>query len=111
MLRRISFDDLFRPYLGPYSTVPRHTIEVKEGKLVCDIDLPGVSDKELEVTIEDDGLLIKGTRKDAEFSYRLTVPDTYDLETSRARMKDGVLTLFVDPIVKPEPKKVRIETK
>ncbi len=90
---------------------PAFSYKNDDGKLACSIDLPGTSPDDVKVTFAEGAITIAGRRGEKEFSYRMTVHNSYDLETTKARMKDGVLTLSVDQIVKPEPKRIRIETK
>lgn len=90
--------------------IPNHTIEEVDGKLRCDIDLPGVAKGEVDVTVEEDYVMISGKRKEKEFKYRFTIGDTgeFDLDKAEAKLEDGVLSIAIPTIEKPPPRKIKL---
>jgi HSP20 family protein len=101
--------------------------EVKENKdgFLFKADVPGVLEKDLEITRTGNRLTIGGKRESehedkgdrwyacersyGSFSRVFTLPDGIDGENIRADLKDGVLTLFVPR--KPEAQPQRIAVK
>lgn len=91
----------------------RPTIDVKESKkqFTVTVEVPGVDPKDIEVTTEDDCLLIKGERKEEKveedeghhlkecsygmFERRLRMPVTADLGKVSAKGKHGVLNIAI----------------
>jgi HSP20 family protein len=106
--------------------VPALDIYRKEGHLVIQADIPGVSPENLEVTVNDEGVLtIKGERKweegevealccerfYGEFERSIQLPDGVDTERIEASYKDGVLELRIPYREAPKPSHRRIEVK
>ena len=99
--------------------------ETKEG-YVFKADVPGVNDKDLEVTVTGNRLTINGKREEerrdqgetyytyernyGSFTRTFTLPEGADLGKIYADLKDGVLTLTVPRKPELEPKKVDIKT-
>ncbi len=94
---------------------------VEEGEhLVLRADLPGVSEKDVNIELEDDVLTISGERRaehedrregyyrieraSGRFSRSLTLPEGIDPESIEARFENGVLEVRIP---KPEGRKPR----
>lgn len=89
-------------------------------------DLPGVSEKDLEVTLTGDRLTIMGKRHNEEekkgerfyvyersygaFTRTFTLPAGVDAAHIFADMKDGVLTLQLPKVPEAQPKKIDVAT-
>jgi HSP20 family protein len=85
-------------------------------------DVPGVKQEDLEVTLENHVLTIKGTRrfdgKESEqvmlgrgygaFSRSFTLPDALDDDHLTANLADGVLTVRIPKEPKAQPRKIAI---
>lgn len=95
--------------------------DTKEQKItVC---LPGVSEKDVRLDREDNVLILKVVRKidkddswteiqsgfnnpeECELSWRFD-PSKYDLDTTKVDLKDGMMTITVQPTEASKPKKV-----
>ena len=88
--------------------------------LVCDV--PGVKQEDLEITLANRILTIKGTRrfdgKETEqvmlgraygsFTRSYTLPDSLDEEKLAAELVDGVLTVRIPKLPKAQPRKIPI---
>lgn len=91
-----------------------------EVALVCDV--PGVKQEDLEITLANHVLTIKGTRRfDTQeneqvmlgraygsFSRSYTLPDALDDEKLVAQLADGVLTIRIPKLPKAQPRKIPI---
>lgn len=100
---------------------------VKEGKLFIKAELPGVDAKDLDVTVTERELVIKGERKTErdekkkDYAYReisygsferhLKLPEGAHTEDLKATFTNGVLEISLPVPALPEAKKVSIETK
>jgi HSP20 family protein len=91
----------------------------KDGNILLRAELPGMTEKQIELKIEGDTLTLKGERKmdseDKSDSYRrvesfygsfartFRLPDTADAEKISADYKNGILTVTIPkkPEVKP----------
>jgi HSP20 family protein len=120
------FDDVMGSTLGYATKTARFTPAVdviaKEDEVVFHLDVPGVKLENIEVTLENHLLAIKGSRSiepkqnerlligrafgDFEVSYLL--PDTIDGEKLTACLTDGVLTLRVPKHPKAQPRKIQV---
>lgn len=101
---------------------PAIDVRANETEIVFTADVPGLKDKDLEITLHEGVLTIKGERKyegnDKDkvllgraygaFSKSYTLPDTVDPEKLTADLADGVLTVRVAQQPKREPKKIAI---
>ncbi len=125
-------DSVFNRFLGGGEqslSIWQPAIEsyVKDGKLVLKAELPGVEVKDLDVSLTDDELVIKGERthereeKEQDFRYReisygsferrFTIPRGAKVEALKATFTNGMLEISVPVPELPKAKKIEIETK
>ena len=102
-------------------------VDVKETaeQFVITADIPGVEPKDIEVTMEDGVLTIKGERKlearsegdngyrrveraYGSFYRRFTLPDTADAEAISASGKHGVLEVVIPKRAALQPKRIAV---
>jgi HSP20 family protein len=95
----------------------------EEGAWCVDIDLPGVKQEDLDVTVEKNTLRViaerKETPEDRRFWHQertygrierlITLPETVDTESIQAELKDGVLHLQLAKRPESQPKKISIK--
>jgi len=102
------------------SWVPAMDLVEEKDQYVLHADLPGLSEKDVKIELEDNVLSITGTRKSehesrkegyyrverasGKFSRSLTLPDGVDPEGIRAEFQNGVLEVRIP---KPEERKRR----
>lgn len=121
------FDDLWRGFaLGPSWSMdarrgefaPRVNIRETDEELILTAELAGVEEKDFEVVLEDDVLILKGEKRDqresdlrgyhrveilsGSFERRFALPFEADPEAVKAAYKNGVLTVTV-----PKPSEAR----
>ncbi|MFQ5853290.1 MAG: Hsp20/alpha crystallin family protein [Candidatus Binatia bacterium] len=121
-------DDIFNRFFSPTETErwfpPAETFS-KDGRQIVRLDLPGVDPKNVEVSVVDDTLIIKGERKSSDevkekhyhyretsygkFERRLALPKGVDGEKIKASYKNGVLEISVPLPVKLAGRKIPIE--
>lgn len=115
------------PAAKPWS--PSVDIRETANELVVKADLPGVSENDVDLRIEDGTLILKGERKFeneskdekggyhriersyGSFARYFSLPDTVDPEKVTAEYKNGVLTVTLakKEIAKPKQIKVAIQ--
>jgi HSP20 family protein len=112
---------------GAESTVFNPRFEVKESKdaYVFKADLPGIDEKDVDISLTGSRLTISGKR-DAEqqqendryyayersygsFSRSFTLPDGADVDHAEADMKNGVLTISVPKRPEHQPRKISLK--
>ncbi len=129
MLDRL-FDDVMTGIAGTSlgaaspvrSFAPAVDVRANEEEIVLTADVPGIKQEDLEITLDDGVLTIKGQRryegngKDkvwlgrsyGSFTRSFTLPETVDPERLTADLADGVLTIRVAQQPKAKPRKITI---
>jgi HSP20 family protein len=130
-------DEMVSLFLGDreQSEMPKHSVPAQyvpqiasyvDGTHLCiRADLPGVDPKEIELTVKDDQLTLKGERKAEQeqqngnrisqevhygsFSRTFTLPEGMSAEELQARYHNGVLEVTVPLPAAKLPKKVPIQ--
>lgn len=103
---------------------PAVDIREEENRYVIHADIPGVAAKDIDITMENGILSIKGERKDetteerngykrvervrGTFYRRFSLPDTADAERIEARSKDGVLEIVLPKHEKVQPRRITV---
>lgn len=107
---------------SPRTFDPAIDVQTAEHELVLYCDVPGVKQDDLEVTLQNHILTIKGMRRlenDANehvirgrahgsFARSFTLPDTLDDERLAADLADGVLTVRIPKQPKGKLRKIQI---
>ncbi|MDH3713298.1 MAG: Hsp20/alpha crystallin family protein [Gammaproteobacteria bacterium] len=104
---------------------PRVDIKEYDDKFVLDADVPGVDPKDIDITMEDGVLSLRGKRelqnveerknfRRVERSYgsfyrRFSLPETVDGNNIKAKAKDGVLTVEIPKLEKVQPRRIEIK--
>jgi HSP20 family protein len=113
----------FRTVL-PEPVFPAMDVFEKDGKLQVHAELPGLTDKDIEIAIDGDTMTISGEKTQkhevdqkeyhrSERSYgrflrQIALPAGADTDNVTAQFKDGVLEVSV-PVTQPKPaKKVQV---
>ena len=128
---RRDFDEMFSRFFGDSPTswssggysVPTDVFHMKD-RLVIRMDLPGINPDDVEVTVQENNLLINGKRAlpyDAQdvrfarrgifygdFTQRVTLGKGLDLEQISAGYDNGVLELSIPYSEEVQPKKISI---
>jgi len=106
------------------SWAPAVDIYETENELVVKADLPEVSEKDLDVRVENNMLTIRGDRKFEKkveeenylrvertygtFSRSFSLPNTVNTEAIKADYKNGVLTVTLPKRAESKPKQVKV---
>jgi len=127
------FDDF---WLSPFREMERWTgaylppVNVREsdGEVVAEVELPGMSEKEIDITVNRDTLRISGEKKQKEetkeenyycmessyggFDRLVDLPAEVDEEKAEAEFKDGVLKVKMPKSheAKTKTKKIPVKT-
>lgn len=107
--------------------VPSLDVYDKKDAVVVKSDLPGMTKDEIDVSIENDILTIKGEKKREEdtkdenyirserfygtFQRSIALPASVDASKAKASFKDGVLELVLPKKEEAKPKQIKIELK
>jgi HSP20 family protein len=106
----------------------RPAVDIKEeaDRFLITADLPGVDPKNIEITMDNGVLTIKGERQSeaseekegfkrvervsGTFYRRFSLPDTADAERIEAKGKDGVLEVVLPKHEKVQPRKIEVKS-
>lgn len=112
--------------IRPTSTTFVPAFEVKEtnDQFVVRADLPGVEEKDLDVSLHNGVLSITGTRNGEQrqegeayylyerqfgsFTRSFSLPDTADADKVAAKMEHGVLTVTIGKRAEAKPRKISL---
>jgi len=105
--------------------VPAVDIREEDSRFVLRADLPGVEPKDIEVTMEDGVLTLRGKREleereeregyrrvervSGQFFRRFTLPDTANTDAISATSKQGVLEVSIPKQPKVQPRRISVE--
>jgi HSP20 family protein len=120
-------DDVMRSALGTAtnrrSYEPEFDIRTDDDKVLFHLDVPGIKDSDLDITVENGTLTIRGTRKFepghpkqqlmlgrayGTFRRAFALPDSVDTEKLTARLADGVLSIEIPKQQRAKPRKITI---
>lgn len=127
------FDGFFRQF-GPGTTplnnvpgTPRTDVAETDKAFEITVELPGLEEKDIEVSVTDDVLTVKGEKKEeheekrkdyhvaerfyGSFLRSIVVPAGVDSTKADARFKNGVLTVTLPKTAESETKVKRIQIK
>ncbi|MCI0401501.1 MAG: Hsp20/alpha crystallin family protein [Gammaproteobacteria bacterium] len=106
----------------------RPAVDVKEedNRFVIVADVPGIDPKDIEITMENGVLTLKGERsfekqEDREgykrlerargsFYRRFSLPDSADAEAIKAKGKDGVLEIVIQKHERVQPRRITVQS-
>lgn len=125
------FGSAVAPWQGDSSSIatsvwsPAVDLKEEPDKFVLKADLPGVDPKDIEVTMEDGVLTIKGERrfeseqerqgyKRIERAYgtfyrRFALPDTAEADKIEARSENGVLHVVIPKHERAQPRQITVK--
>jgi len=106
--------------------VPAVDIKEEDDRYVIHADVPGVDPKDIEVSMENGVLSIKGERESeskeeredykrvervrGSFFRRFSLPDTADAGAISAKSKNGVLEIIIPKQEQVQPKRIQVES-
>lgn len=121
-------DQVFDHFFGnggpaPASYFAPATLWEEEGAWKVEVDLPGVKQEDVDLTVEKNSLRItaerKGPGEDRKFWHQeraygridrlITLPETVDSENISAELKDGVLHLTLAKRPESQPRKIQVK--
>lgn len=103
--------------------IPAVDVREETDRFVIFADVPGVDAKNIDVTMENGVLTLRGTRTleeegngykrrerpTGQFYRRFVLPDTADAEGISAQSKNGVLQLVIPKREQAQPRRIQVE--
>jgi HSP20 family protein len=130
--RRNDVDRMFDRFWGtpffdvrPTSLVPPLEVTENDNEILIKMELAGVDEKDVDVTLAEGTLVIKGEKKQeseeqndlcycsersfGSFERNISVPSTVDGEHVSAKFDKGILSITLPKLEETKPKKVEIK--
>ncbi len=122
-----NLDRLFQDFGGVQWSggAPRVDVREDEGHLYFDAELPGWSKEDIEITVENNILSLRGERAEAQdiegqsyhvrerrtgtFARNFQLPTVVDSNKVDAILKDGILTLTLDKREEVKPRQIEVK--
>jgi len=120
-------DDVMHASLGTATNARTYAPEVdvrsNADRVLFSFDVPGVKKEDLDITLENGVLTVKGSRKFGPtapkeqlllgrsygtFSRSFSLPEHLDEEKLAATLADGVLTIEIPKLQKAQPRRIAI---
>jgi len=105
--------------------VPRFEVKEAKDSYVFKADLPGIEEKNLDITLTGNRLTVSGKREAEKkteeerfyayersygtFTRAFTLPEGADAEHAQAELKAGVLTVVIPKMPEHQPKKIALK--
>ena len=120
------FDDVIGSAFRGFGSAAPHTppvdIRWKGDEVVLAVDVPGVKREDLELTLENRVLTIKGSRKSpaaeregdrarGAFNVSYSLDEIMDGDRLSAELADGVLTIHIPKHAKAQPRRIEVQGK
>ncbi len=119
------FDDMFTEPVFGRSGVPAVDIKETDSEYLMEVELPGLSEKDVEVKLDNNLLTISSAkeekkeekkngyimreRKSSSFARSFVLPEGIDREKISAQFKDGVLNLAFPKTPAAKPKMIEVK--
>ena len=116
------FDDFFAPVPTPaWSALPLALWE-DENHVYVEMDAPGVTDEDIEVSVHNGDLIIRGERKCerkeggcdtrtyGRFEQRVGLPAPVDTDKVEAKLANGVLSVTFPKSEAAKPRKIALKS-
>ena len=119
---RPSWGELAAPFEGK---MPRVDIVDRDNELIVKAELPGVDKKDLDISMTENTVTIKGSTSHEEkeekgdyyrsemsrgsYSRTLALPSDVEADKAKAKFKDGVLELTLPKLKKAKRRSVKVE--
>jgi len=110
---------------GSGRTWPRINLADAGDKLLVTVEVPGLSEKDVNVAFEQDVLSITGERRvqapegysihrqergDFKFARSISMPCRVEAEKANASVRDGVLTIALPKVPEAQPKRIEVRS-
>lgn len=115
------FDQLERSMFATSSPDwPTFDVEDTDDELVLTADLPGMTEDDLEITVNGQQLIVRGERKPKDGRYlrrarfhgafvrTFTLGDSYDPDRVSAHIENGELTIRLEKLAKAKPRRIKL---
>lgn len=120
------FDDFYTEPLFGQTAIPAVDVKETDSDYLMEVELPGLTEKDVEVKLENSLLTISSSksaakeekkngyvireRKMSQFSRSFVLPEAVDREKIVAEFKNGVLNLTFPKVPAAKPKTIEVKS-
>ena len=121
------FDSFFNDSTARRGSQPRVDIQEKEDAYLLEAELPGLSDKDVDVKVDDNLLTISSKsesenseeksgyilreRRHRSFARSFVLPKDVDRDSIEAHFNDGLLSLTLNKTPETKPRTIEVKSK
>lgn len=87
------------------------TVYLKDDVLTMEFEVPGLSNKDIEVMVEDRVLEVKAEKDSRSFHKKYKIQDSFDINKTSAIAKDGILTITIPKYEDRKAKRIDVKVK
>ena len=87
------------------------TAYLKDDVLTMEFEIPGLSNKDVEVLVEDRFLEVKAEKGSRKFHKKYKIQDAFDINETTAIAKDGLLTISIPKYEDRKAKSIVVKVK
>jgi len=87
------------------------TSYIKDDVLKIELEVPGLSNKDVDVKVEDRFLLIKAEKENRKLERKYKIHESFDLGSTSAICKDGLLNIEIPKYEDRKAKNITVKVK
>jgi HSP20 family molecular chaperone IbpA len=96
---------------GTESGLSANTAFLKDDVLTMEFEVPGLSNEDIEVLVEDRMLEIKAEKEHRKFHKRYKIHDAFDINETSAVAKDGLLSIAIPKYEDRKARSIAVKVK
>src|SRR6056300_1247669 len=96
---------------GTESGLSANTAYLKDDVLTMEFEVPGLSNTDIEVSVEDLVLEVKAEKGRRKFHKRYKIHNAFDINQTSATAKEGILTITIPKYEDRKAKKIDVKVK
>ena len=109
-----NFDTVFDSMLNwdnDTKSISTPTSYIKDDVLKIELEVPGLSNKDIDVKVEDRFLLIKAEKDNRKLERKYKIHESIDLNSTSAICKDGLLKIEIPKYEDRKAKNITVKVK
>jgi HSP20 family protein len=93
---------------------PKTTYQDKGTEVIVQAEVPGFSEKDIQISIDQDVLTLKGKTENSilsgptSFTHSFYLPQEIDVETTTASVKNGILQINLPKLKATKPRQISV---
>ncbi|HTV75235.1 MAG TPA: Hsp20/alpha crystallin family protein [Candidatus Acidoferrales bacterium] len=101
--------DPFRDFAPTWQQAGGIDVQRTDRGYTVEIPVPGFKPDQINVTVDDRTLTVRGESERRKFTRALLLPEEIDTDNIEAKVENGLLTLTLNVHPKSQPKKIEVK--